>query len=344
MGKTNIILLMLFWSIVISCQTGEYKENNLNSKSSEAVQEAAETMSQFRSTSPFNLDDERLLLWEKFQFYSDNLENTTFKEYLDKPQEEAVNMEDSIPILYLYREGFNKVLYEVKNSQVEQGSTLVWMLYNMGFVVKTPSGCFGIDIDHRLAEQLEPYLDFLCITHNHGDHYNSKLVEAMVNQGKPVLSNFYKESPEYVSKTATSYKIGNFTIRTDISDHLANPDFPDFVTLFRIEGGEDAGNFSILHCGDSGFNPEHFKNVEGDVNMVVLRWGAPRENNILGSGEGQVIPDYAMLSHLIELRHKPYPHGQASITKTLEHLPNVNANTILPFWGEKMTWKNGEMY
>ncbi|MDD2284603.1 MAG: hypothetical protein PHQ11_04300 [Paludibacter sp.] len=344
MGKTNIILLMLFWSIVISCQTGEYKENNLNSKSSEAVQEAAEKMAQFRSTSPFNLDDERLLLWEKFQFYSDNLENTTFKEYLDKPEEEAVNMEDSIPILYLYREGFNKVLYEVKNSQVEQGSTLVWMLYNMGFVVKTPSGCFGIDIDHRLAEQLEPYLDFLCITHNHGDHYNSKLVEAMVNQGKPVLSNFYKESPEYVSKTATSYKIGNFTIRTDISDHLANPDFPDFVTLFRIEGGEDAGNFSILHCGDSGFNPEHFKNVEGDVNMVVLRWGAPRENNILGSGEGQVIPDYAMLSHLIELRHKPYPHGQASITKTLEHLPNVNANTILPFWGEKMTWKNGEMY
>ena len=344
MGKTNIILLMLFWSIVISCQTGEYKENNLNSKSSEAVQEAAEKMAQFRSTSPFNLDDERLLLWEKFQFYSDNLENTTFKEYLDKPEEEAVNMEDSIPILYLYREGFNKVLYEVKNSQVEQGSTLVWMLYNMGFVVKTPSGCFGIDIDHRLAEQLEPYLDFLCITHNHGDHYNSKLVEAMVNQGKPVLSNFYKESPEYVSKTATSYKIGNFTIRTDISDHLANPDFPDFVTLFRIEGGEDAGNFSILHCGDSGFNPEHFKNVEGDVNMVVLRWGAPRENNILGSGEGQVIPDYAMLSHLIELRHKPYPHGQASITKTLEHLPNVNANTILPFWGEKMTWKNGVMY
>src|SRR5690554_6051279 len=246
MGKTNIILLMLFWSIVISCQTGEYKENNLNSKSSEAVQEAAEKMAQFRSTSPFNLDDERLLLWEKFQFYSDNLENTTFKEYLDKPQEEAVNMEDSIPILYLYREGFNKVLYEVKNSQVEQGSTLVWMLYNMGFVVKTPSGCFGIDIDHRLAEQLEPYLDFLCITHNHGDHYNNKLVEAMINQGKPVLSNFYEDSPGYVSKTAASYQIGNFTIRTDLSDHLAKPDFPNFVTLFRIEGGDDSGNFSIL--------------------------------------------------------------------------------------------------
>ncbi len=344
MRKTNISLLLFFITIAVSCQKGLYSESKRNNRRSEAVQEAAETLSQFRGTSPFNLDDERLLLWEKFQFYSDNLENTTFKEYLQKPEEEAVKMEDSIPILYLYREGFNKVLYEVKNSKVEHGSTLVWMLYNMGFVVKTPSGCFGIDIDHRLAEQLEPYLDFLCITHNHGDHYNNKLVEAMINQGKPVLSNFYEDSPGYVSKTAASYQIGNFTIRTDLSDHLANPDFPNFVTLFRIEGGDDSGNFSILHCGDSGFNPAHFKNVEGDVNMVVLRWGAPRENNILGSGQGQVLPDYAVLSHLIELRHKPYPHGQASITKTLEHLPNVNANTILPFWGEKMTWENGEMH
>src|SRR5690606_39346714 len=89
-------------------------------------------------------------------------------------------------------------------------SDLVWMLYNMGFVVKTPSGCFGIDVHHRLAEDLEPYLDFLCITHNHGDHANKKLIQAMQSKGKPVVSNFNQESPLYMSKTATSYTIGNF--------------------------------------------------------------------------------------------------------------------------------------
>jgi hypothetical protein len=268
-----------------------------------------------------------------------------FKEYLSSSEEEATRMEDTTPILYGYREAFDKVLYEVKNNKVKPGTTLVWMLYNMGFVVKTPSGCFGIDIDHRLAEQLEPYLDFLVITHNHGDHQNAKLIAAMAKHGKPILSNFYKDGKSYLSTRATNYKIGNFTIRTDISDHLLNPKLPDFVTLFRIECGEDSGNFSMLHCGDSGFDPKRFKNVQGPVNMLVLRWGAPRENNILGTGQGQVQPDYAVLSHLIELRHEPYPHGQASITKTLEHLPNVKCeNTILPFWGEKLIWKNGKMY
>lgn len=339
--KRNIILSLFFVLIVItSCKLNL---NNRDYITDGSVKEAAKVMTQFRKTSPFLLDNERLEIWDKFEAYSDSLENTTFIEYFGSPNEKAFEMENTVPMLYFYREAFDKVLHEVKSSKVKYGTTEIWMLYNMGFVVKTPSGCFGVDIDHRLAKYLEPYLDFLCITHNHGDHYNIELVEAMINNDKPVLSNFYEGSPEYLSTTATDYKIGNFTISTDISDHLRNPDLSDFVTLFRIEGGEDSGNFSILHCGDSGFNPKHFKNVQGPVSTVVLRWGAPRENDILGTGEGQIVADYAILSHLIELRHKP--QGQASISQTLVHLPNVkNENTILPFWGEKMTWKNGRLY
>jgi hypothetical protein len=343
MKKTNLFILIVLMVITSSCQQSFYKKNTNKNITNKAIQEASQTMSQFRTTSPLKLDNKRLLLLDKFQTYSGSLVDTTFNEYLTSSEEITVNMENTIPMLFFYREAFNKVLDEVKYTKVKNGSTQVWMLYNMGFVVKTPSGCFGIDIDHRLAEQLEPYLDFLCVTHNHGDHYNIKLMEAMNNHGKPVLSNFYKVSEEYVSTTPTIYKIGNFTIYTDISDHLTDPRLPNFVTVFRIECGEDAGSFSMLHCGDSGFNPKRFKNVQGPVNMVVLRWGEPRENNILGTGEGQIKPDYAVLSHLIELRHKPY--GQASITKTLEHLPTVKCeNTIIPFWGEKLIWENGEIH
>ena len=345
MQRTGITLLLLM-ILFASCQKGLYFESKRDNGNGigEAVPEAEKTMSQFRKTSPLKLDNERLMILEKIQNYSDNLENSTFKEYLKKSEKEAAMMEDTIPILYFYRKGFDKVLYEVKTLNVKKGTAVVWLLYNMGFVVKTPSGCFGIDIDHRYAEKLEPYLDFLCVTHNHSDHYNTPLMEAMNRHHKPVLSNFYKKGGMYLSTVATHYQIGNFTVYTDISDHLLNPKLPNFVTLFRIECGTDAGKFSILHCGDSGFNPERFKNVQGAVNMVVLRWGAPRENNILGTGEGQVQPDYAVLSHLIELRHKPYPHGQASITKTLEHLPNVKCDhTIIPFWGEKLTWQNGRL-
>lgn len=336
MKKVFLYVLIASTFIVVNTQSSLSQNSILN--------EAQRTVEELWKTSPLSIEENRISLLKTIETYSDILHNTFFKQYLIEPDEIAEEIENSVPILYFYRSAFDKVFDEVRNAKVEEGSSLVWMLYNMGFIVKTPSGCFGVDIDHRYAEKLEPYLDFLCITHNHGDHYNKKLMEAMRQKGKPILSNFYEEDKQYFSTTASEYKIGTFTITTDISDHLRSPDLQNFVTLFRIDCGDDSGGFSMLHCGDSGFIPERFKNVQGPVNLLILRWGAPRENDILGTSEGQILPDYAALSHLIELRHRPYPRGQASITKTLEHLPNVQCdNTFIPFWGEKVLWKNGQM-
>lgn len=339
MKKSILFSFMLLTVFAVSAQRKSFLKEQ-----KKYANEAVETMRSFRKTTPLLLDDQRLPLLKQFEVYSDKLPHTTFGEYLASPDSTASRLEHTTPILYCYRESFDKILDEVKNTKVKKGTALVWLVYNMGFIVKTPTGCFGIDIDHRYSEKLEPYLDFLCITHNHGDHYNIGLVEAMHQNGKPVLSNFYEKSGQYFSTTATNYKIGDFTISTDISDHLRSPELPNFVTIYRINCGEDSGDFTILHCGDSGFLPERFLNVQGPVNLLILRWGAPRENDILGTGEGQVQPDYAVLSHLIELRHRPYPHGQASITQTLEHLPGVECeNTIIPFWGEKLIWEKNTL-
>ncbi|MEC3880520.1 hypothetical protein [Parapedobacter sp. 10938] len=335
MKKIYVVLMALL--MVLSAGQSGYAQSDKR-----GMRDAVRTMEQFRKTSPFVLDDERLRFLNTFQVYADSLEATTFKAYLNKPEAEVEQMEAGIPMIYCYREAFDKVLHEVKNTKVKEGTALVWLLYNMGFVVKTPSGCFGIDVEHRLAEQLAPYLDFIGITHNHGDHAHVKLMEAMTKAGKPVITNFYKGCAEYRSTTATSYQVGNFTIRTDISSHLRNPKLPDFVMSLRIDCGDDAGNFSLLSCGDSGFESDRFANVQGDVDLLVLRWGAPRENDIIGTGPGLVNPRYAVLSHLIELRHEP--KGQASITQTLKHLPGVNCeNTLLPFWGEQFVWADGKL-
>lgn len=302
-------------------------------------------MLQLNRTSPFLLDNERLSVLYKLETFSDNFNPSLFRQYRTSDAEVSIDMEHTIPILYCYRNAFDKVIYELENTQVEYGSAAVWLLYNMGYIVKTPSGAYGVDIYHRWSEQLEPYLDFICVTHNHGDHADTKLMDAMNAKGKPVLSNFYTKGGQYTSTTPTSYVIGNFSIKTDLTDHLRDPNLPnDFVTVFRVECGNDADNFSMLHCGDSGFRPSQFTHVEGPLDLAVLRWGAARENDILGAGSGQVKTNYAVLSHLIELGHDQYPHGQASITQTLKHLPNVECdNTLLPFWGEKMIWKNGKL-
>ena len=306
--------------------------------------EAIATVEEFRKTSPFQLNTERLALLTKFESFSDNFPPALFSQYLQNSDDGSIDMEYTYPILYAYRDGFHKVLEELNTVQLENGSVAIWSLYNMGYIIKTSSTTFGVDIDHRWAEQLEPFLDFLCVTHNHVDHGNIKLMDAMNKNGKPVISNFYSKDANYTSQNSENYTIGDVKIQTDITDHLRDPSLPNFVTVFRIECGDDAGNFSMLHCGDSGFRPTEFKNVAGPLDLVVLRWGAPRENDILGIGSGQVDPKYAFLSHLIELRHHPYPNGQASITQTLKHLPGVKCdNTIIPFWGEKMIWKNGQM-
>lgn len=306
-----------------------------------------DAMISLSGTSPLLLNNERLELLYKFEDFSDTFNNPSlFNQYLTKSEGDAVDMEYSSPLLYSYRNAFDKVIDELKNTQPENGTVAIWLLYNMGFVVKTPSVAFGIDVDHRLAYQLEPHLDFICITHNHSDHANVKLMDAMNNKGKPVLSNFYTKDSQFMSKVPYKYVIDGITIQTDVTDHLRDSSLPDdFVSVFKIDCGSDANNFTMLHCGDSGFRPTQFTNVEGPLDLVVLRWGAARENDILGNGTGQVQPDYAVLSHLIEQRHKPHPNGQASITKTLEHLPNVKCdNTFIPFWGEKMIWKNGQLF
>lgn len=326
-------------SDIDTLEVADYLETEIPSN------EGVDIMRDLYESSPILLDDSRLNIFERIEIMSDDFNDPDlFKEYLNSPEEIAVEMENSMPLLYCYRNAFDKVIEELESTQLEEGSIAIWQLYNMGFLVKTPSGAFGVDVDHRLADKLEPFLDFICVTHNHVDHANKKLMDAMNKAGKPVLSNFYSQDSEYFSKEPSTYKIGDFTIRTDITDHLRDPDLPDFVTVFRIECGNDANNFSMLHCGDSGFDPIHFKNVEGPIDLTIMRWGAERENDILGSGSGQVQTDYAFLSHLIEQRHSLYPKGQASISKTLEHLPNVKCeNTFIPFWGEKLIWENGQM-
>ncbi len=326
--KKTLLLALLFATAL----AGLAKEN-----------EAAATMRRLEKASPFLLNDERRALLKTLQGYSENLSHETFNAYLKSPEPAAAGLEQASPILYCYRHAFDRVLDEVRSATVERGTAAVWLLYNMGIVVKTPSGCFGVDINHRLAEKFAPLIDFLCVTHNHGDHKSEELMAAMRGLGKPVLSNFHREGGEYWSTTPADYKIGAFSIRTDIADH--NEKLLKFITVFRVDCGADSGHFSLLHCGDANFNPEQFTRVQGPVGLLMLRYGAPEENNILGTGDGRVQPVCAALSHVIELRHRiDRSPRRRTLDYAVENLPKINCRpTILPFWGEKLVWKNGRL-
>ena len=64
----------------------------------------------------------------------------------------------------------------------------VWMIYNMGVVVRTKTCVFAIDLCHRKACELIPDLDFALCTHNHNDHCTEDFMNGMVAAGKPFVS------------------------------------------------------------------------------------------------------------------------------------------------------------
>jgi hypothetical protein len=325
--KNIILSAFLFMTIV-----GKGQVSNL-------FDEAVETTKQIKTTSPFILDDQRINLIKRIQVYADGLTDVTFKdEYLTGTEQKSVDMENSIPVLYFYRDAFDTVLKELQTKEAPKDSVIIWSLYNMGIIVRTPSGCYGIDVNHRWAERLEPYLDFICVTHNHNDH-TSTLMSVMKSKGKPVLSNFFKDDARYCSTVPFNYKIGNFSIRTDITDHDAT--LPNFVSVFRIE----SDGFSILHCGDSNFNPGQYINTIGKVNLLIFFNTESVDGNQI-IAPNLITPDYVALSHFVELRHKVYVSPKRySLISGLNAISTINCkNTILPLWGEKMSWQANSQF
>lgn len=80
------------------------------------------------------------------------------------------------------------------------------------------------------------------------------------------------------------------------------------------------------------------------VSLSILRNGAKVENNIIGAGAGKMTPTYAFLSHIIELRHQiDVSPIRFKVIETLGHTSQITCqNTSMPFWGEKLIWKNGK--
>jgi hypothetical protein len=303
---------------------------------------AKKTANQLWSTSSLHYNDVREISLTKIQAYADLCSDNYFKNYLKSLDTECESAEKYDLILAYYRLAFDKVLEEVKTTQVEQGTTVIWMLYNMGYVVKTPSSSFAIDISHRWAKKLAPYIDFLCVTHNHSDHYDTELIQEMFNANKPVLSNYLRkgENYKYTSTTPTTYTIGNMKITTNITDH--NSTLTNFVTTYQINCGTDAGSLVLMHVGDSNYKASQYK-IADPVDIFIPRYApnALTENNIIGK---LVTPQYVLMSHILELAHAGVDESRWSIEQGLERANKMNCgNSVVPFWGEKLIWKNKKL-
>lgn len=141
---------------------------------------------------------------------------------------------DRCPILLYYDAALDKLVKEVPQERVPKGTVVIWHLYNMGYVIKTHDQCFGIDLHHRRAERLEPWLDFILLTHNHDDHYNEELLGKMLRNKKIIVSN-YRQFTGY-SRGPGELTIGDIHITMEETDH--NGTLRNFMKTFLIRCGK----------------------------------------------------------------------------------------------------------
>ena len=273
--------------------------------------------------------DERLKAALTIQRSVDRLEAKDFNDYFNGSAENAARWIAERGVLRFLDAGFDKILREVPTTEVAEGTVVFWQIYNMGYVVKTPTQTFAVDVRHRRAPELEPLVDFTLITHNHGDHFTRSFCQAMEAAGKPVVSNFldnrWKTGPD-----GGEYAFGDVKIRVNLVDH--NAKLRRFVSTYEIDCGAATGNRVVYHVGDAcnfaQLTPE--KPVDVFIPHLAVGLDVPKCVN------ETLKPKLTLLSHILELAHDidkwrwSYKYGLGICAKC------ASDTVLLPVWGEKI--------
>ena len=287
-------------------------------------------------TSMFKKSEVRESLIRMLQNGIDVVDADTYGEYarryLGSEAEKLEVSEEAKPLLHFYEASFDKVLSELETEKAPDGGLVLWHIYNMGYIVKSGNGCFGIDIHHRRAELLAPYLDFLLITHAHGDHYTMPLVTKMNELDKPVVSNFLPQRSQ--AEHPAQFTFGEITVKTRSVDH--NASLKNYVLTYEIICGKDEGACVIFHTGDASSIQQLAP--DGSIDLYIVH---PHVGVDAAKAVEVLKPQLTLVSHLQELHH---PRGNArwdyvyAAHETLR-IRGRGANAVFPLWGEKIVWK-----
>ena len=296
----------------------------------QSVEQLADVM--WHQTSYKEITAERRAAMNEMQKYADTFTHTLFNEYLGTTagteKEQAL---EGWGLMQFYNMALEKLLQEIPATKVKKGQVVMWQLYNMGYVVKTDKQCFGIDLYHKHAEKLAPMIDFMLITHNHGDHYSKALVEKLERDGKAVYSNFRDNGHKV--KTGDDFTVGNISIKVTTVDH--NATLKNFVNTYEVNCYDAKGKDYIIFFTGDAHNYEQL-NPTGKVNLFVPHLAVGLN---MAKAVEKIAPTEVLMSHILELGHSitkwrwSYEYGIAECEK-LER-----RGVYLPVWGEMIRLK-----
>ncbi|MDD3146703.1 MAG: hypothetical protein PHD82_05330 [Candidatus Riflebacteria bacterium] len=243
------------------------------------------------------------------------------------------------------------------STTVKESEVLMLQWYNSGIFIKTAEAVIGFDIvplpryygwpdSAGLTARIAAALDALMVTHNHQDHFDSSLVEAVIRLKKPVLMHPAATESGSAILQATDgavFKICGFSIKSHHATHVWRNSMSELpLTCFECRR-EDS--FRIIFCGDADYT-RGFPGVKPEPDALFITWrnpgpryedGHPNQTGTTLDAVNIVIkelrPHRLILEHYAELDHI-YRGFSASYEIAESLIKSIDLPTDIFFWGE----------
>lgn len=238
------------------------------------------------------------------------------------------------PALAVIDAAVTRALDEIPRTEVAPGTVVVWYLYNMGIVVKTPESVFGVDLVLPRECELAPLLDFLLVTHNHGDHVSLELVREMQKKGgflngKPVVSSFLYTP--YFARRPQTFRFGDCTVETLVADH--NPFWRDSITPFKVTCGQGEQAVTLVHAGDAWDASQLKAFAPADVVFCHVK---PFKGHVPADMARALKAGTLAITHAQEMSHGFGPQRASyALCQAEAELVEAPSRAIWPLWGER---------
>lgn len=252
-------------------------------------------------------------------------------------------LESQYPALYYLHIATEHAIKDIRKTHVKRGLA-VWYIYNMGYIFKTPEHCFAIDLNLANSERLVEDLDFLLLTHGHGDHWSLPLVMEMAKAGKPVIQRLrairlLDTFEDLLGKTAVEhpaeFHFGAVRVKVDIGDHgdLWPHRRTNDMLMFQVDCGQAANSCTIYHTGDGGNLDKMRPDRRVDILIGCVQAGTLSIKKMIR----HLKPRMTLVSHVLELGHSPkLPRPYRwSFNYAFRAIKNVRHEATVLTWGER---------
>lgn len=257
-----------------------------------------------------------------------------------------------------YRDRLAQAIAEIERTKVTHGLR-IWKLYNHGFLVRTASVSFTIDIvpgtaapgfrlPPELLERLVRQSDATFISHFHNDHASQEVARLFLAAQKPVVApeGLWGNVPEFAGKLTYPKRVVNLAEDLPLAGGrvLRVSGYPGHQgknILNNVHLVTTPEGFTVVQTGDqsnpdgAGSDFEWLAQIGRDHHVDVLL------PNCWANGLGRLVrgvnPEVVITGHENEMGHT-VPHRE-DYTQTYNRLHAIRYPAVVMTWGESILYE-----